>query len=55
MTMVHRPKSNLPSSYLDPIAERRENPYMNSPQADAYNAKVKESQTIVVNGKEYKK
>jgi len=55
MTIAPYGKSKLPSSYVDPIAERRENPYMNTPEAEAYNAKVKESQTIVVNGKEYKK
>lgn len=41
MTFRTRKDSDLPSSYVDPIAERREHPYKNTPQAEAYNARLK--------------
>lgn len=43
MTFRTRNDSDLPSSYVDPIAERREHPYKNTPAADAYNARLKAS------------
>lgn len=40
MTMIYRFASELPCAYVDPIAERRENPLGNSDSANAYNDRM---------------
>lgn len=41
MTFRTRNDSDLPSSYVDPIAERREHPCKNTPEAESYNSRLK--------------